>query len=140
MAVHMTEDEMKAARAKAAEVRNISGGVIGQFTPKEISVNAADLAVGENLIGLKVPADKFVYGAYIKNAADDLASGGAATVKVTVGSTDVISAQGLSDLKGKGVAALDTTPDYAGAEREVKLTVGTAAYTAGKLIVGVIYG
>lgn len=136
----MTEDEMKAARAKAAEVRNISGGVIGQFTPKEISVNAADLAVSENLIGLKVPADKFVYGAYIKNAADDLASGGAAKVKVTVGSTDVINATGISDLKGKGVAVLDASPDYASAEREVKLTVDTAAYTAGKLIVGVIYG
>lgn len=137
---NMTEAEMDAAREKAAELRNVAGGVVGQFTPKEIVVDAKLLAVSANTINLKVPADKFLYGAYIKNPGDDLASGGAATVKVTVGSTDVISATGLSDLKGKGVAALDTTPDYSHAEREVKLTVATAAYTAGKLIVGVIYG
>ena len=124
----------------AEELRKVSGGVIGHFTPKEITVDAAKLAVSANAIGLKVPANKFVYGAYIKNEADDLASGGAATVKVTVGATDVISATGISDLKGKGVAVLDTSPDFAAAEREVKLTVATAAYTAGKLIVGVIYG
>lgn len=124
----------------AEELRRISGGVIGQFTPKETTVEAKDLVVGANTIGLKVPAGKFVFGAYIKNADDKLASGGEATVKVTVGSTDVISATGLSDLKGKGVAALDSSPDYAASEREVKLTVATAAYTAGALTVGVIYG
>lgn len=124
----------------AEELRKVSGGVVGHFTPKEIQVDAAELAVAANSIGLKVPANKFVYGAYIKNEADDLASGGAATVKVTVGSTDVISATALADLKGKGVAILDASPDFAAAEREVKLTVATAAYTAGKLIVGVIYG
>ena len=128
----------------AEQLRKVSGGVIGHFTPKECVINLAaapfNSAVGSNLIGLKVPANKFVYGAYIKNEADDLASAGAATVKVTVGSTDVISATGISDLKGKGVAALDTTPDYAAAERDVKITVGTAVYTAGKVTVGVIYG
>ena len=124
----------------AEELRKVSGGVVGHFTPKELVVDAAKLAVSANNIGLKVPANKFVYGAYIKNEANDLASGGAATVKVTVGSTDVISATGISDLKGKGVAVLDASPDFAAAEREVKLTVATAAYTAGKLIVGVIYG
>lgn len=124
----------------AEELRKVSGGVVGHFTPKEIQVDAAKLITDVNTIGLKVPANKFVFGAYIKNEADDLASGGAATVKVTVGSTDVISATGISDLKGKGVAVLDASPDFAAAEREVKLTVATAAYTAGKLIVGVIYG
>lgn len=124
----------------AEELRKVSGGVVGHFTPKEIVIDAAKLAVSANNIGLKVPANKFVYGAYIKNEADDLASGGAATVKVTVGSTDIIDATGISDLKGKGVAVLDASPDFAAAEREVKLTVATAAYTAGKLIVGVIYG
>lgn len=124
----------------AEELRKVSGGVVGHFTPKEIQVDAAKLAVSANTIGLKVPANKFVFGAYIKNEANDLASDGAATVKVTVGSTDVISATGISDLKGKGVAVLDASPDFAAAEREVKLTVATAEYTAGKLIVGVIYG
>ena len=126
--------------ATAEQLRKVSGGVVGHFTPKELTVEAKELVVGENVIGLKVPAKKFVFGAYIKNDTDDLASGGAATAKVTVGTTDVISATGVSDLKGKGVAVLDTSPDYAADEREVKVTVGTAAYTAGKLIVGVIYG
>lgn len=124
----------------AEELRKVSGGVVGHFTPKELVVDATKLAVSANNIGLKVPANKFVYGAYIKNEANDLASSGAATVKVTVGATDIISATGISDLKGKGVAVLDATPDFATAEREVKLTVATAGYTAGKLVVGVIYG
>ena len=124
----------------AEQLRKVSGGVIGHFTPKEIEVDAAKLAVSANDIGFKVPAGKFVFGAYIKNEANDLASSGAATVKVTVGSTDIISATALADLKGKGVAVLDASPDFAAVEREVKLTVATAAYTAGKLIVGVIYG
>ena len=67
----------------AEQLRKVSGGVVGHFTPKEIAIDAAKLAVSANNIGLKVPANKFVYGAYIKNEADDLASGGAATVKVT---------------------------------------------------------
>lgn len=124
----------------AEELRNVSGGVVGHFTPKELVVDATKLAVSANNIGLKVPANKFVYGAYIKNEANDLASDGDATVKVTVGDTDVISATGITNLKGKGVAVLDASPDFATAEREVKLTVATAGYTAGKLIVGVIYG
>ena len=124
----------------AEELRKVSGGVVGHFTPKELVVDATKLAVSANNIGLKVPANKFVYGAYIKNEANDLASNGASTIKVTVGATDVIPATGISDLKGKGVAVLDTSPDFATAEREVKLTVATATYTAGKLVVGVIYG
>lgn len=128
----------------AEQLRKVSGGVVGHLTPKECVIDLAaapfNAATGSSLIGLKVPAHKFVYGAYIKNDADDLASAGAATIKVTVGSTDVISAQGISDLKGKGVAALDATPDYAAAEREVKVTIGTAVYTAGKVTIGVIYG
>ena len=128
----------------AEQLRKVSGGVIGHFTPKECVIDLAsapfNAAVGSNPIGLKVPANKFVYGAYIKNEADDLASAGAATIKVTVGSTDVISAQGISDLKGKGVAVLDASPDYSATEREVKITVGTAVYTAGKVTIGVIYG
>ena len=124
----------------AEELRKVSGGVVGHFTPKELVVDATKLAVSANNIGLKVPANKFVYGAYIKNEANDLASDGASTVKVTVGATDVISATGITNLKGKGVAVLDASPDFATAEREVKLTVATATYTAGKLVVGVIYG
>ena len=124
----------------AEELRKVSGGVVGHFTPKELVVDATKLAVSANNIGLKVPANKFVYGAYIKNKDNDLASDGEATVKVTIGATDVISATGITNLKGKGVAVLDATPDFATAEREVKLTVATATYTAGKLVVGVIYG
>ena len=89
----------------AEELRKVSGGVVGHFTPKELVVDATKLSVSANNIGLKVPANKFVYGAYIKNEANDLASDGEATVKVTVGTTDVISATGISNLKGKGVEA-----------------------------------
>ena len=32
----------------AEELRKVSGGVIGHFTPKEMTVTAADLVVGAN--------------------------------------------------------------------------------------------
>ena len=124
----------------AEELRKVSGGVVGHFTPKELTVEAKDLVVGDNAIGLKVPVKKFIYGAYIKNDQDDLASDGAATVAVAIDGNAIISAKGISDLKGKGAAVLETAPAYKAGEAEVKLTVATAAYTAGKLIVGVIYG
>ena len=127
----------------AEELRRVSGGVIGHFTPKECVIDlAADTlkgAVGSNSIGLKVPANKFIVGAYLKNI-DNALAGTGATIGITVGSDAVLTGAAFADVKGKGVAALDATPDFAAAEREVKLTVATAAYTAGKLIVGVIYG
>lgn len=128
----------------AEQMRKVSGGVIGHLTPKECVINLAEsafaAAVGSNLIGLKVPAGKFIVGAYIKNLADDLASGGAATLGVTVGSDAIVSGTALATIKGAGKMTIATDPVFTEAESDVKLVVGTAALTAGKIAVGVIYG
>ena len=112
------------------ELRRVRGGVIGCLTPKEIVIDVKERpelgAVSDNAIGIKVPAGKFVYAAYVKNLANDLASGGAATA--------------INDIKGKGKAAQAAAPAFVAADADVKLTVATAALTAGKLAIGVIYG
>ena len=126
----------------AEELRKVSGGVIGHFTPKEcvidLAVDAYKGAVGSNLIGMKVPANKFIVGAYLKNV-DNALTGAGATLGVTVGSDAILSGAALADVKGKGKAVIATAPVYEDAEAEVKLVVGTAALTAGKLTIGVIY-
>ena len=127
----------------AEDLRRVSGGVIGHFTPKEITVDISENPelgkVGDNAIGLKVPANRFVVGAYIKNVDGDLAGGSGATAKVTVGSNAVTSATAFDTIKGSGVAAIKATPNFNTTEAEVKLTVATADLTAGKLTIGVIY-
>ena len=129
----------------AEDLRRVSGGVIGHFTPKEITVDISEKPelgkVGDNAIGLKVPANRFVVGAYIKNVDGDLAGGSGATVAVKIGSssTTVTSATAFGTVKGSGVAGIDATPDFNTTEVEVKLTVATANLTAGKLTIGVIY-
>lgn len=126
----------------AEELRKVSGGVIGHFTPKEmvidLAVDSAKGAVGTNLIGMKVPAGKFIIGAYLKNL-DDALAGTGATMGITVGSSEILSSAALSDVKGKGKAVIATAPTFIAADSEVKLIVGTAALTAGKLTIGVIY-
>ena len=126
----------------AEELRKVSGGVIGHFTPKEmvidLAVDSAKGAVGTNLIGMKVPAGKFIVGAYLKNL-DDALAGTGATMGITVGSSAILSSAALSDVKGKGKAVMATAPTFIAADSEVKLVVGTAALTAGKLTIGVIY-
>lgn len=129
----------------AEKLRKVRGGVIGCFTPKETVIDIAEDAtlgaVGDNGLGIKVPAGKFVYGAYVKNVADDLASGGAATLGVKVGSDAIVaSTTALAIVKGAGAAALAADPVFVAEDSEVMLTVATAALTAGKLTVGVIYG
>ena len=126
----------------AEELRKVSGGVIGHFTPKEmvidLAVDSAKGAVGTNLIGMKVPAGKFIIGAYLKNL-DDALAGTGATMGITVGSSAILSSAALSDVKGKGKAVIAADPTFIAADSEVKLVVGTAALTAGKLTIGVIY-
>ena len=127
----------------AEELRKVSGGVIGHFTPKEcvidLAVDATKGAVGSNLIGMRVPANKFIIRADLKKLVDALASTGSATLAVAVGANTILSAQALADVKGKGKAAIATAPVYVTAESDVKLTVATAGLTAGKLTIGVIY-
>ena len=126
----------------AEDLRKVSGGVIGHFTPKECVIDlvadATKGATGSNLIGMKIPANKFIIGAYLKNL-DDALAGAGATMGVTVGSTAILSNASLSDVKGKGKAVIATAPTYITAESDVKLIVGTANLTAGKLTIGVIY-
>ena len=126
----------------AEELRKVSGGVIGHFTPKEcvidLAVDTLKGAVGSNIIGLKVPAGKLIVGAYLKNL-DNALAGSGATMGITVGSTAILSGASLSDVKGKGKAVIATSPSFIAAESDVKLVVGTAALTAGKLTIGVIY-
>ena len=126
----------------AEELRKVSGGVIGHFTPKEMVIDLAETplkgAVGSNLIGMKIPAGKFIVGAYLKNL-DNALAGTGATMGITVGSDAVLTGAALADVKGKGVGVIDATPAFEAYEADVKLVVGTAALTAGKLTVGVIY-
>lgn len=125
-------------------LRKVRGGVIGCLTPKEITIDVKERpelgAVSDNAVGIKVPAGKFVYAAYVKNLAGDLTSGGAATVAVKVGTNSVLAATAIADIKGKGKAAQAAAPTFVTADADVKLTVATAALTAGKLAIGVIYG
>ena len=126
----------------AEELRRVSGGVVGHFTPKEcvidLAVDALKGAVGSNIIGMKVPSGKLIVGAYLKNL-DDALAGSGATLGITVGSTAILSGAALADVKGKGKGVIATSPSFIAAESDVKLVVGTAALTAGKLTVGVIY-
>lgn len=127
----------------AEQIRKISGGVIGHLTPKECVINLAEsayaAAIGSNLIGLKVPAGKFIVGAYIKNLDNDLASDGSATLGVTVGSDAIVAGTALATIKGAGKMTIATSPVFTEEESDVKLVVGTAALTDGTLSVGVLY-
>lgn len=127
----------------AEELRRVSGGVVGNFCVKECVVDLANdaalAAVGSNLLGMRLPKGSMAVGAYIKNLDDDLASAGSATAGVTVGSTAVLAGTALANIKGAGACAIEDTPVVQAADAEIKLVVGTAAFTAGKLQVGVIY-
>ena len=117
-------------------------GVIGCFTPVEVVVNIDEKLgkVGNHEVGIKVPANKFVYGVYIKNDKDDLAGDATAKIGVNVGTTAELADLTVAGLKGKGKAKLIADALYVDAEADVYLTVATADLTAGKINVGVIYG
>ena len=144
----------------AEELRKVSGGVVGHFTPKEVEVDYKALAeTGDKSIGLFVPAGKLIIGGYIKNEADDVASSGSATLRLKAvdydGSNDQAfgdAAIGKAAIKGSGawcpiLKDLGTAPEadnipsavFTTVKTEVVVTVGTAGLTAGKLKVGVLY-
>jgi hypothetical protein len=120
----------------AEELRKVSGGVIGHFTPKERQINVENYLdktkAGDNVIGLKVPAGRFVVGAYVKNPANDLVGG---NVGVKVGGTAVLAA---GDVKGTGLMAILAEPIFVAEATDATLTV-SADLTKGNLTVGVIY-
>jgi hypothetical protein len=121
---------------------NVRGGVVGNLTPVTITIDLAKEpelgTVGAHGLGFKIPAGKFVLGAFIRNPKEDLAEV-AGTLAVTVDGQEETEATAASALKGKGVAALAAEPYYLEEEAEVTLTVATANVTAGTITVGVIY-
>lgn len=122
------------------KMRKIDGGVIGNFNSKGTEYDVAILtgAVGDNATGITLPKGKVVVGYVVKNLDNDLAGTGA-TIQLKVGSTAIPStALTLSGVKGKAVAKLDQAVEVTD-NTEVKLTVGTAPLTAGKLQLAVIY-
>lgn len=134
----------------AEQLRKTAGGVVGAFTPKEVDCSLVSASTGDISIGLKVPAGKIIIGAYIKNLKDDIASAGSATAQIKIGSTSIGSAIAKANLKGTCAyvpvttyvsADKDTQPSaiVTTAETEVKVTVGTAVFTAGECTVGVLY-
>ena len=131
----------------AEELRRISGGVVGQFTPKEVTIDIAKNPslgeTGDNGLGLFVPAGKFIYGAYIKAGDVGVTSSGSATLALKVGSTTVYGSTPVAKANleaHEGVAELAAAPAFIADGGELQLTVATAAVTAGKLTIGVIYG
>ena len=122
---------------------SVNGGVVGNFTPIATTIDIADKpelgVVGANKLGIKVPAGKFLVGAYIKNTADDADAAGTGTLSVTVGDNALTTAKAVKDLKGTGLAAIKATPVFLTAETDVTLTVATAAVTKGTFTICVIY-
>ena len=136
------------------KIFNQKGGIIdGALTVYKTVVDCADgLATGDYSTKINLPAGAVVMGGFIANKADDLASGGSATLRLKVGSTSLgTAAAGKANVKGTIVyqpavtdvgtsPELDTvpTPIVVTTAGALKLTVGTAALTAGVLEVGVI--
>jgi len=107
---------------------------------KEIVIDCAGVATGDLDTGLTVPAGKFLTRALLSNQADDLTSGGSATLAVKVGSTAVVAATAIASVKGAGVApAEDVVATFSATARKVYLTVATAALTAGTAVIKVSY-
>lgn len=123
-------------------LNNVNGGVIGNFTPITTTIDLAKKpelgAIGAHDLGLKIPAGKFIVGAFIKNPKGDLAEV-EGTLTVTIDGQNEVTATAASALKGKGVAAISAEPYYLEEEANILLTVATAAVTEGTITVGVIY-
>lgn len=120
------------------KVFNNNGGVIGgKLTVLKTVVDCSDgLATGDYATKIKVPANSCVLYGFLGNVENDLAGTGA-TLQIKVGSTAVFTnAVALASAKGTLTVEADTTVTTA--ESDVKLTIGTAALTAGTVTVGVV--
>lgn len=128
------------------KIFNQNGGVVkGTLTVYKTVIDCADgLATGDYSTKIKLPAGAAVIAGFIANKANDLTSGGAATLRLKVGSTSLgTAAAGKADVKGTVVyqaaeTSAASTPVVTTTETAVALTIGTAALTAGLLEVGVI--
>ncbi|NEQ52171.1 MAG: hypothetical protein F6K11_18860 [Leptolyngbya sp. SIO3F4] len=98
--------------------------------------------VGDIALDLKLPNNAIVYQGLI-DVVTDPTSGGSATVALKIeGAADLLSATAIASVTG----LLDTTPDGTAtnavkttAERTLTVTVATAALTAGKFHVYLVY-
>lgn len=118
------------------DLRRVRGGV-GTLETISITEFDAKNAVGDTLLGIKVPAGKAIIAAVVKGN-DELASDGSATIALKQGGETLVDATGYADLKGKvagGAKAIAVVGDGS----ELKLTVAGAALTGGKLDVTVLY-
>lgn len=124
--------------AEAKEMRRIRGGV-GTYNTKCVGKLDANLPVGDYNLGVTIPAGAIVIGAYIKNVENDLAGGGSATLALNAGTNALVSGATVATLKGKAKGGAIVAGVYVDVDTELKLTVGTANFTAGTLEVGVLY-
>lgn len=98
-------------------------------------------AIGDILLDLTLPK-----GAVIMNGIVDvvtpLASGGSATVAIAMGSQSIKGATAIASYTGRTALTVDGTGPNSvklTADRQLKLTIATAALTAGKLNIFVTY-
>ena len=98
------------------------------------------IATGTIATGHKIPAGKVIIGVIYRNVEDNLTAGASGTVLAQMGSTSLGSAQAVASIKGTALAVmLDSPVVVTSSTEEVKLTVGTAAITAGTLDVVILY-
>lgn len=97
---------------------------------------AGTLAIGDEVTLFTLPANADVTDAYIYVATG--ATGGTQTMKITVGSTDIVAAVAVGTasnvFKGGTVTKVNT-----GTGADVKITTGVAALTDGKFRIVVRY-
>jgi hypothetical protein len=125
------------------KVNSREAGVL-EFT-KQVATLLYDFSVDGGAIGTlsfktSLPAKAVVTGVFADELTD-ITSGGSATVKVVAGSTDLTTATAIASFGGATALTLaaSATAIKLASGGELKLTIATAALTAGKLLVAVEY-
>lgn len=118
------------------DLRRVRGGV-GTLETISLTEFDATNAVGDTLLGIKVPAGKAIIAAVVKGD-KNLASDGAATIALKQADEALVDATGYADLQGKVAGGAKTVAVVADGS-ELKLTIAGAALTGGKLDVTVLY-
>jgi hypothetical protein len=88
-------------------------------------------AVGTVSFGLKLPANAVVVNVH-SDEQTNITSGGAATLKLVAGSTDLLGATAIASFASVK-SHNPTDPIKLSSASELKMEIGTAALTAGKL-------
>lgn len=107
---------------------SVDGGAVAQITPKLSPV---------------IPAGSIIFGASM-HVTTACTSGGSATVSADLAAgADIVAATAVASLTDDAVIAGKIAPDASPitllADQAIKVTVGTAALTAGQIEVAVIY-